>query len=820
MLIKIPTLYVISFCFKILIASFNFLISSFISDSSIRSLKVVRSAFGLDDSVSQREIKRILASAYCSPQGEGHDVKMLDYSMKQTMSKYNDVITKACVPDGLIRQFPDNALQLMILSGAKGSAVNAIQFDPSPRAGGYIDQRFLTGINPQELFFHTMAGREGLIDTAVKTSRSGYLQRCLVKHLEGLKIHYDGTVRDHDGSIVQFRYGEDGLDVTKSTYINPKTFPFLKGNLDAVMQCSKPREVTDCMLNVEAAEKQYRKIKKWRKKTLVFNGHPNKKHYASGFTEFSADNKGVAKDQIVAMWAEMDVLEKLKYEKRAQRKCPCAVNEKFNVNNTLGALPEKTLDSIYEFTGKNDKLRRSLFWKGKLLFFIEQNIISVRLRFQSLIAGMRSLAEPGENVGLLAAQSIGEPSTQMTLNTFHFAGRGEMNIPIHTGMPQKRIDMIRRELDKVFLNQVLRKFSIEERVNLVESFDNFSDCWRRYCLRIEILSPGKRQENARYLRRRTIMNEMEQRFLRALANAIAKKYRDVLEYQQIQHRKLRSGNQNAGLGVNEVTAGIRPLHHMDDGNSSEEEAVGGKEADAVEQRLHNRHLDDAAEYEGEEEDRVHVENDDDERQNEAQDDAEETEEEQDNNEVGDGDEKREPGEREITNVDERIKFVISQSNLIVDYKFDVRSERWCEVVFQLPLGNKSKLDLVTIVEKEVDKFVVHQTPGIERCIEIEEVLHDIPTKYLQTQGINLEAFFRHADVLDVNAIQTNDLNLVLSHYGVEACSKAIIQVCSHLLVVVSFTTIPDLSKIGSVLYFLGLGLFFQLHEFQLSFHNS
>ncbi|VDM52658.1 unnamed protein product [Angiostrongylus costaricensis] len=695
----------------------SFLISTFIPYSSSRSLKVVRSAFGLDDSISQTEIKRVLASAYCSPQGEGQDVKMLDYSMKQAMSKYNDVITKACVPDGLIRQFPDNALQLMILSGAKGSAVNAMQ---------------------------------GLIDTAVKTSRSGYLQRCLVKHLEGLKIHYDGTVRDHDGSIVQFRYGEDGLDVTKSTYISPKTFPFLKGNLDAVMQCCKPREITDCMLNVEAAEKQYRKIKKWRKRTLVFNGHPNKKHYVSGFTEFSADHKGVAKDRIVALWAEMDVIERLKYEKRAQSKCPCAVNEKFNVNNTLGALPEKTLDSIYEFTGRNDKLRRSFFWKG-----------------------MRSLVEPGENVGLLAAQSIGEPSTQMTLNTFHFAGRGEMNIPILPGMPQERINMIRRELDKVFLNQVLRKFSIEEKVNLVES-----GCWRRYYLRIEILSARKRQENARYLSRRTIMNEMEQRFLRALANAIAKKYRDVLEYQQMQHRKLRSGNQNAGLGVNEVAAGIR---------------------------------DDAAEYEGEEEDRVHVENDDDERQN----DAEETEEEQNNNEAGSGDEEREPAERKITNVDERIKFVISQSNLIVDYKFDVSSERWCEVVFQLPLGNKSKLDLVTIVEKEVDKFVVHQTPGIERCIEIEEVLHDIPTKYLQTQGINLEAFFRHADVLDVNAIQTNDLNLVLRHYGVEACSKAIIQVRSHLLVVVSFTTIPELSKIGSVLYFLGLGLFFQLHEFQL-----
>ena len=58
-------------------------------------------------------------------------------------------------------------------------------YDTLPRAGGFIDGRFLNGIRPQELFFQCMAGREGLIDTAVKTSRSGYLQRCLIKLLEG-----------------------------------------------------------------------------------------------------------------------------------------------------------------------------------------------------------------------------------------------------------------------------------------------------------------------------------------------------------------------------------------------------------------------------------------------------------------------------------------------------------------------------------------------------------------------------------------------------------------------------------------------------------
>uniref|UniRef100_A0A914PND9 DNA-directed RNA polymerase I subunit RPA1 n=1 Tax=Panagrolaimus davidi TaxID=227884 RepID=A0A914PND9_9BILA len=224
---------------------------------------VVRKTFGLSDDAPKLKLKHVLASAYNNARRETTDVKMYDFTMKQTIGKLNDKINEACIPDGLIRRFPQNSLQLMIQSGAKGSAVNAIQiscalgqielegqrpplsatgrtlpsfhsFDTTPRAGGFVDQRFLTGINPQELFFHTMAGREGLIDTAVKTSRSGYLQRCIIKHLEGITVQYDGTCRDHDGSVMQFRYGEDGFDVGKATFMNPKQFPFLYENLAAV----------------------------------------------------------------------------------------------------------------------------------------------------------------------------------------------------------------------------------------------------------------------------------------------------------------------------------------------------------------------------------------------------------------------------------------------------------------------------------------------------------------------------------------------------------------------------------------------------------
>ena len=79
-----------------------------------------------------------------------------------------------------------------------------------------------------------MAGRDGLVDTTVKTSRSGYLQRCLVKNLESLSIEYDYTVRDKaDGSVIQFYYGEDGVDVHKTSFLCD--FGFAAANYEAMV---------------------------------------------------------------------------------------------------------------------------------------------------------------------------------------------------------------------------------------------------------------------------------------------------------------------------------------------------------------------------------------------------------------------------------------------------------------------------------------------------------------------------------------------------------------------------------------------------------
>jgi DNA-directed RNA polymerase I subunit RPA1 len=172
----------------------------------------------------------------------------LDRAMMAETSVLTSSIIEKTLPSEMEKRFPANNMALMTVSGAKGSNVNVSQiacllgqqalegrrvptmvsgktlpsfraFDTQPRAGGFVAQRFLTGIKPQEYYFHCMAGREGLIDTAVKTSRSGYLQRCLIKHLEGCKVAYDSTVRNSDGDIIQFYYGEDGLDVTKQKHL-------------------------------------------------------------------------------------------------------------------------------------------------------------------------------------------------------------------------------------------------------------------------------------------------------------------------------------------------------------------------------------------------------------------------------------------------------------------------------------------------------------------------------------------------------------------------------------------------------------------------
>lgn len=139
----------------------------------------------------------------------------------------------------------ENSAVIMARSGARGSMLNLSQMagcigqqavrgerlsrgywnrtlphfkkgDLGAEAKGFVQNSYKSGLTPTEFFFHSMGGREGLVDTAVRTSRSGYMQRRLISALEDLKLKQDGTVRNTADIIVQLRYGEDGVDPCRS----------------------------------------------------------------------------------------------------------------------------------------------------------------------------------------------------------------------------------------------------------------------------------------------------------------------------------------------------------------------------------------------------------------------------------------------------------------------------------------------------------------------------------------------------------------------------------------------------------------------------
>jgi DNA-directed RNA polymerase subunit A' len=225
-----------------------------------------------------------------------------------------------------------------ILRGYTGRALpHFVDGDPSPRARGFVYNSYQTGLDAIEFFFHAMGGREGLVDTAVRTQQSGYMQRRLINALEHIRLEYDSTVRDSAGDIIQFRYGEDGVDPAKSDH-------------------GKAVNVSRLIDQIKIGEEK---------------GEP------ASADEIKKQLKGV-ENQLTPI-----LLSQLKQ------------------NLTKNKLSKKGVEKATTLTAEQYK---------------------------------RALMEPGEAVGIVAAQSIGEPGTQMTLRTFHYAGVKEQNVTL--GLPR------------------------------------------------------------------------------------------------------------------------------------------------------------------------------------------------------------------------------------------------------------------------------------------------------------------------------------------------------------------------------------------------
>jgi DNA-directed RNA polymerase subunit A' len=260
----------------------------------------------------------------------------------------------------------ENAGVIMARTGARGSSLNLGQmtaalgqqsvrgkriekglqgrplshfvwYDLAPEAKGFIKNNYRNGLTPTEFFFHAMGGREGLVDTAVRTQQSGYMQRRLVNAMEHLKVEYDLTVRDPAGNIIQFLYGEDGIDPAKSDHGRAV-------NIDRLIGAEQLINSSRSKFGKEMADRTLKKYQSRLNKRLF--------------------------EELLEKLAESHLSEE-------------------GVKNVL----EKVMESIDYAT-----------------------------------------VEPGEASGIVAAQSIGEPGTQMTLRTFHFAGVKERDVTL--GLPR------------------------------------------------------------------------------------------------------------------------------------------------------------------------------------------------------------------------------------------------------------------------------------------------------------------------------------------------------------------------------------------------
>jgi DNA-directed RNA polymerase II subunit RPB1 len=373
-----------------------------------------------------------------------------------------------------------NNMKAMVTAGSKGSFINISQViacvgqqnvegkripygfsyrtlphfakdDLGSASRGFVENSYLKGLTPQEFFFHAMGGREGLIDTAVKTAETGYIQRRLVKSMEDVVVKYDGTVRNSRGQIIQFLYGEDGMD---GRWIENQKFDSMRLSR-AQFRRMFAFDFSDPNLG--------RDTKRGGVYFLT-------RETLSKLRE-SAEAQQVLSDEVDELDADRAVLREVMRCREAGRESDAGLPLPVNINrlvlNAQRAFKidfnePSDLDPVYVVEKVRELLTKVIVVPGEDALSVEAQhnaTILFHILVRSKLASKRVVEEyrlsrasfdwvagevlsrfltarinPCEMVGVIAAQSIGEPATQMTLNTFHFAGVSAKNVTL--GVPR------------------------------------------------------------------------------------------------------------------------------------------------------------------------------------------------------------------------------------------------------------------------------------------------------------------------------------------------------------------------------------------------
>ena len=345
----------------------------------------------------------------------------------------------------------DNRFVTMVNAGSKGSTLNIAQmisclgqqnvdgkripygfenrtlphfskFDDSPEARGFVESSFISGLTPEELWFHAMGGRTGLIDTAVKTSSTGYIQRRLIKSMEDLKVHYDMTVRNNKNRIIQFRYGDDSIDPTK---IETQHFPLVKMSVEDIYSRFQipGDDLTDAIVTTNFTKTTISRLKK--QKTKLVEKTKENIDYMLEIRDLLVTNvfKGRSETKVhlpINISRTIGNIEKQMHIQKDSMvnitplECYKMVENTFlKISNLYHNAPTELFKAFYKFTLSPKELLTVRRFNKKALILLLANIET---------SYKKSIVHPGEMVGMVAAQSIGEPTTQLTLNTFHMAG--------------------------------------------------------------------------------------------------------------------------------------------------------------------------------------------------------------------------------------------------------------------------------------------------------------------------------------------------------------------------------------------------------------
>ncbi len=303
--------------------------------------------------------------------------------------------------------------------------------DKSPEGKGFVANSFYSGLEPTEFFFHTMAGREGLVDTAVKTAETGYMSRRLMKALEDLYVHYDGSVRNAANAIMQTQYGDDSLDPVamegkdglpvdfERMFSLTGSSVYLRHVRDAMRAGGEPMDIdlddTQMMLPDELKEAMLSEVKS---------------HF--DFVDESYFDQGMDEEMKTRKPVEI-----LPLRDPGMKCIDGPVWCSFDFRNRLVEFLEGVETKLRM---SRDRLKLGMDRRGEPQ--LERLVKPVGFSKPQLRAFVKmcqrrhreKIVDPGSTVGAFGAQSIGEPGTQMTLKTFHFAGVASMNVTL--GVPR------------------------------------------------------------------------------------------------------------------------------------------------------------------------------------------------------------------------------------------------------------------------------------------------------------------------------------------------------------------------------------------------